>query len=112
VFLTYATAAGRTFLDRELYLPKAWTEDRDRCAAAGIGADVEFATKLLIHLIWIETPDPDHVLRRSEWRRRHQHRARQCHYRTDPWTPPISAPVDTSHKCDCSTKPNLRRRVA
>ncbi len=45
VFLTYATAAGRTFLDRELYLPMAWTEDRDRCAAAGIGADVEFATK-------------------------------------------------------------------
>src|SRR5664279_5310982 len=45
VFLTYATAAGRTFLDRELYLPKAWTEDRVRCAAAGIGADVEFATK-------------------------------------------------------------------
>src|SRR5664279_833560 len=45
VFLTYATAAGRTFLDRELYLPKAWTEDRDRCAAAGIGPDVEFETK-------------------------------------------------------------------
>jgi SRSO17 transposase len=38
VFLTYATAAGRTFLDRELYLPKAWTEDRARCAAAGIGS--------------------------------------------------------------------------
>lgn len=45
VFLTYATAAGRTFLDRELYLPKAWTEDRDRCAAAGIPADTGFATK-------------------------------------------------------------------
>jgi SRSO17 transposase len=45
VFLTYATRAGRTFLDRELYLPKAWTEDRDRCAMAGIRADVEFATK-------------------------------------------------------------------
>jgi len=45
VFLTYATAAGRTFLDRELYLPKAWTQDRDRCAAAGIGPEVEFATK-------------------------------------------------------------------
>ena len=45
VFLTYAAAAGRTFLDRELYLPKAWTEDRDRCAAAGIGAVVDFATK-------------------------------------------------------------------
>ena len=45
VFLTYATPAGRTFLDRELYLPKGWTDDRDRCAAAGIGEDVTFATK-------------------------------------------------------------------
>jgi SRSO17 transposase len=45
VFLAYAGTAGRTFLDRELYLPAAWTQDRDRCAGAGIGADVEFATK-------------------------------------------------------------------
>jgi len=45
VFLGYATAAGRTFLDRELYLPQAWTQDRDRCREAGIGQDVEFATK-------------------------------------------------------------------
>src|SRR5881227_1603007 len=45
VFLAYAAAAGRTFIDRELYLPKAWTEDRDRCAVAGVGPEVEFATK-------------------------------------------------------------------
>src|SRR5215207_2706788 len=45
VFLAYAAPLGRTFLDRELYLPRAWTEDRDRCAAAGIGPDVEFQTK-------------------------------------------------------------------
>src|ERR671916_3129809 len=45
VFLAYAAPAGRTFLDRELYLPKAWTEDRARCAEAGIGAEVEFRTK-------------------------------------------------------------------
>jgi SRSO17 transposase len=45
VFLGYATAAGRTFLDRELYLPKAWTEDGDRCREAAVGDDVEFATK-------------------------------------------------------------------
>ena len=38
VFLTYATGAGRTFLDRELYLPKRWTEDRDRCAATNASA--------------------------------------------------------------------------
>jgi SRSO17 transposase len=45
VFLAYATPAGRTFIDRELYLPKAWIDDRDRCAEAGIAAQVAFMTK-------------------------------------------------------------------
>jgi SRSO17 transposase len=45
VFLAYATAAGRTFIDRELYLPRAWLEDRARCAEAGIGVEVPFRTK-------------------------------------------------------------------
>jgi SRSO17 transposase len=45
VFLAYAAPAGRTFIDRELYLPRAWIEDRDRCAVAGIGPDVGFQTK-------------------------------------------------------------------
>lgn len=45
VFLTYATDAGRTFLDRELYLPKEWTADADRCADAGVPAERKFATK-------------------------------------------------------------------
>jgi SRSO17 transposase len=43
--LTYATAAGHAFIDRELYLPGVWTSDPDRCRAAGIPADREFATK-------------------------------------------------------------------
>jgi SRSO17 transposase len=45
VYLTYASARGYAFVDRELYLPKAWTEDADRCTAAGVPQDVEFATK-------------------------------------------------------------------
>jgi SRSO17 transposase len=45
VFLAYAAPAGRTFLDRELYLSRAWIEDRDSCAQAGIGPDVAFAIK-------------------------------------------------------------------
>lgn len=45
VFLTYVSSRGRALIDRELYLPKSWTEDRKRCEEAGIGADVEFATK-------------------------------------------------------------------
>src|SRR3954453_3565577 len=45
VFLAYAAPAGRALIDRELYLPRAWTDDRDRARAAGITDDVEFATK-------------------------------------------------------------------
>jgi SRSO17 transposase len=45
VFLAYATPAGRALIDRELYLPRAWTDDRGRARAAGIGEDVGFATK-------------------------------------------------------------------
>jgi SRSO17 transposase len=46
VFLVYASSKGRTFLDRELYLPKAWTDDAARCKAATTPEDVKFATKL------------------------------------------------------------------
>ncbi|SNS00193.1 SRSO17 transposase [Haloechinothrix alba] len=45
VFLAYATDAGRTLLDRELYLPQGWINDRGRCADAGIPDEVGFATK-------------------------------------------------------------------
>src|SRR5438132_10317477 len=46
VFAAYVTPdGGRALVDRELYLPEAWTEDRDRCRRAGIGSEVEFATK-------------------------------------------------------------------
>ena len=46
VFLAYAAPGGsRALIDRELYLPESWTGDRDRCRQAGIGGDVEFATK-------------------------------------------------------------------
>src|SRR6201991_3704304 len=45
VFLAYAAAKGRALIDRELYLPKSWTEDRGRCRDAGVPDDVQFATK-------------------------------------------------------------------
>jgi SRSO17 transposase len=45
VFLGYACAAGRALLDVRLYLPWSWVADPGRCAAAGIPADIEFATK-------------------------------------------------------------------
>jgi SRSO17 transposase len=45
VYLTYVGTAGHAMIDRELYLPTSWTTDSQRCAAAGIPDDVEFATK-------------------------------------------------------------------
>ncbi len=45
VFLCYAGAAGSAFIDRELYIPRQWTDDRPRCDAAGIAPQVKFATK-------------------------------------------------------------------
>jgi SRSO17 transposase len=44
-FLAYASARGHALIDRELYLPQSWIEDRDRCRAAGIPDEVEFTTK-------------------------------------------------------------------
>lgn len=48
VFLAYASAKGAAFIDRALYLPRAWTDDLDRCRAAGIPAPVRFATKITL----------------------------------------------------------------
>src|SRR5271165_6504515 len=46
VFLAYVAPDGaRALIDRELYLPGKWTDDRQRCRAAGIGDGVPFATK-------------------------------------------------------------------
>ena len=46
VFAAYVTPdGGRALIDRELYLPAKWTDDRDRCRDAGIGGGVAFSTK-------------------------------------------------------------------
>ncbi|MDO0914129.1 IS701 family transposase [Streptomyces sp. DT2A-34] len=45
VFAAYASAHGRALVDRELYLPKSWTEDRERCRTARVPDEREFATK-------------------------------------------------------------------
>jgi SRSO17 transposase len=45
VFLSYAAPAGHALIDRELYLPRSWTADPARCAAACIPAGTAFATK-------------------------------------------------------------------
>jgi SRSO17 transposase len=45
VYMAYAAARGHAFIDRALYLPRSWTDDEQRCAAAGVPAGTPFATK-------------------------------------------------------------------
>ncbi|NNH73218.1 IS701 family transposase [Nocardia uniformis] len=48
VFCAYTTDKGRTLIDAELYLPKSWIEDRDRCRQANVPDEVVFATKQVL----------------------------------------------------------------
>ena len=45
VFLAYASRRGHALIDRELYLPESWTNDRVRCREAAIPEEVGFRTK-------------------------------------------------------------------
>ncbi len=54
VFLAYASPRGRAFIDRELYLPKAWVEDRARCRAARVPEQVGFRTKPQLARVLLE----------------------------------------------------------
>ena len=54
VFLAYASGKGRAFLDRELYLPRSWTDDSVRCRAARVPEQVEFRTKPQLARVMLE----------------------------------------------------------
>ena len=45
VFATYVSRHGHAFIDRALYLPKRWTDDPARMAAAHVPPGTGFATK-------------------------------------------------------------------
>jgi SRSO17 transposase len=54
VFLAYASARGRAFIDRELYLPRSWTNDPARCRAARVPAQGGFRTKPQLGQVLLE----------------------------------------------------------
>jgi SRSO17 transposase len=54
VFLAYASAKGRAFIDRELYLPRSWTNDPVRCWAARVPEQVGFRTKPQLARVMLE----------------------------------------------------------
>ncbi len=54
VFATYASHHGHAFIDRRLYMPKAWTDNPPRMAAAHVPSGTAFATKPALALEMIE----------------------------------------------------------
>src|SRR4249920_2442300 len=54
VFAAYVSRHGHAFIDRALYLPKAWTDDPARMAAAHVPPGVTFATKPRLALAMIK----------------------------------------------------------
>jgi SRSO17 transposase len=54
VFAAYVSRHGQAFIDRALYLPKAWTDDPARLAAAHVPPEVTFATKPRLALAMIQ----------------------------------------------------------
>jgi SRSO17 transposase len=45
VFLALSTHKGHALIDRALYLPESWCDDRARCDEAGVPEDATFKTK-------------------------------------------------------------------
>src|SRR5215217_2388417 len=54
VFAAYVSRHGHAFIDRALYLPKSWTDDPARLAAARVPPEITFATKPRLALVMIE----------------------------------------------------------
>ena len=54
VFASYVSRHGHAFIDRALYLPKAWTDDAGRMARAHVPVNTGFATKPTLALAMIE----------------------------------------------------------
>ena len=54
VFASYVSRHGHAFIDRALYLPKAWADDPVRLAAAHVPPGTTFATKPRLALAMVE----------------------------------------------------------
>src|SRR4051812_12598545 len=54
VFAAYVSDKGHAFIDRALYLPKAWTGDPARMAGAHVPSGTPFATKPRLALAMVE----------------------------------------------------------
>src|SRR5258707_15716009 len=80
-FLAYASSRGHTLVDRELYLPKSWTDDQERCREAHVPEEITFATKPELARRMVERVLDADLPARSEERRV----GKECRSRWSPY---------------------------
>ncbi len=61
VHLALARGCYKTLIDADLFLPKKWSDDRDRCREAGIPDELAHRTKWQIALEQVDRADSDGV---------------------------------------------------
>jgi len=66
VFLAYVADRGHALVDKALYLPEAWTADRERCRAAGVPDEVVYHSKAELALGLLQHARDGHHLP-SDW---------------------------------------------
>ena len=54
VFLAYVSERGHALVDARLVLPREWTDDPERCRAAGVPADVVYQSKAELGLAMLQ----------------------------------------------------------
>jgi SRSO17 transposase len=64
IFMGYATRKEHTIVNVRLYLPKEWTDDRARCAAAGVPKTIRFRTR---HQLALEMLDEGGAILPHTW---------------------------------------------
>nr|WP_210035424.1 IS701 family transposase [Pseudonocardia parietis] len=111
VFLTYASSKGRALIDRELYLPTSWTEDRDRCARADVPDGVGFATKPQLGLAMLARAHAAGALTPRSWVTADEAYGQNPTFRT--WLAERQVPfVLATRNDDVLTSPDGHRRQA
>lgn len=98
VLLAYTSDRGTALIDHRLYLPARWTDDRDRCVAAGVPDEAVFQTKAELGLAMLRRVRARGALA-GRWVTADEHYGQDPAFRdaleTDGWCYVLEVPLPT-----------------
>ena len=120
VFSAYVTTTGQAWVDFDVYMPARWADDLPRRRAAGIPADLEFATKPQLATRQLERLTAaglpatwvafDEVYGRSEHLRKTAARAGLAYAAIIPCDYPVTTPAGATTRADAAVTHALFER--